>query len=927
MKYFTYAFFNFLIFLVYFIGFLYASPRAFSQNLNNDDAEAKTKPLSVEENSDTLSGVEAKISEDEDTENVTGDDGTEWFIDKQITGFDFRGLSKVKRSDLFNVLSQYKNKDFNYELLHEMQNLLYSLEFFTEVTPEAQKTARGELVLIFTVVEYSMISKITFLGNLRLGKGVLLNAITLKNGDLLSKSRVDAAIREIKQKYFTEGYSKATVSSKTVDDPKKENRKHVEFYISEGVRSAISEVRFIGNTIFSSKKLARKLASKKKSIFNKGIYSATAVENDKSTITQRYMQRGYLDATVLDVLIDEKEQEGIQGITLTFIISEGVQYTFGNIVFDGNTVFEDTELHSLFSLKEGDIADGTKFQRGFDSIRFLYANKGFLFNVYDYEEIREENSKISYAISITEYGQAHISNIIVQGNIKTKEYVITRELGFISGSIMSVNKLQIARNRLISLRYFKSVEPEIKAGESEGLVDVLINVEENPFRDVHVGATFGGSTEFPLSLFLSWNQRNLLGRGFELSSKITASPVEQSLTFSFLDPYVGNSPFALSASVGFSHEKVKNVAQDIEAPFIEADEDRPTEDSLTGVYVFTKDTKYEGRSYRAGEAFPRKSEDLSVPTDEEISEYNLKKDYQYFGNRRRGISNALMFYHNFSLFFNLGTGYTYYSPFGKLGATVSIGPTFNFVLYNDDIYRPADFQLRRNLKNWKIYNAFSIKGFYDSRDIAFEPTSGIFLSQRFIFYGGILFGDSHYIKSNSIIEGHLPLVNMKVSENWSFKLVLAVNSTFDAIFPQIFYPQGKSFIRDGPQYHQRLRLNGVYNARGWNVYNGEATWNSWVELRMALVERIFWFDTFFEVAGLWEKLEQVHKIDPERYYFTLGAGFRFVIPQFPIRLYLAKRFKLDKDSNVIWQRGNISGSRNINDADGVDLIFSLGLNF
>ncbi len=921
MKYFIYSSFYSSLSLICLLGLLLTVPHGFSQDASSDGGREDT---ALDSSVESTTAELPSATEETDAEV----DDPDWFIGKAITAFDFRGLVKVKKFDLFNVLSKYKNQNFTYELLYEMQNLLYSLEFFTEVTPEAQRATSGALVLVFTVVEYPSISKITFLGNLRLGKGILLSAMTLKNGDLLSQSRVDVAVQEIKQKYFVEGYSQAEVSAKTLEDPDRKNKMFVEFYITEGSRIAITDVLFSGNTLFSSKKLASKLTSKKKAIFNKGIYSSVAVENDKLKITQEYKKKGYLDAQVVDVLVDKKQEDDMQSITLTFVISEGAQYTFGDITFTGNTVFSDEELHALFSLTEGEVADGTKFTRGFDSIRFLYANKGFLFNRYDYEEKRgEETSRISYVVSITEYGQAHISNIIIQGNLKTKEHVITRELGFISGSVMTASQIQIARNRLVSLGYFKSVEPEIKPGESEGLVDVLVNVEENPFRDIRIGATFGGSTEFPLSLFLSWNQKNLLGRGFALSTKIIASPVKQSVSISFLDPYVANSPFALSASVGFEHEKVSNVLQDIEAPFMKNSKDRATQDTLTGKYVFTEDTSYDGKKYKAGDPFQRGTSSLSAPSADEISRYKLKRDYDYFGNRSSLLSSSRMFYNNFSIFFNLGTGYTYYSPFGKLGTTISFGPTFNYVLYDDDIYRPASFQLRRNLKNWKIYNSLSMRGFYDSRDVSFEPTSGIFVSQRFTFYGGILLGDSHYIRSNTIVEGHLPLVNMKVGENWAFKMVLAANSTFDAIFPQIYYPSGKTFERDGPQYNQRLRLNGIYNARGWTVYNGEATWNSWVELRMALVERVFWFDGFFEVAGLWEKLDQINTFDPEKYYFTTGAGFRFVIPQFPIRLYLAKRFKLDEHSNVVWQRGNLTASKDRSDASGVDLIFSIGLNF
>jgi outer membrane protein insertion porin family len=54
----------------------------------------------------------------------------------------------------------------------------------------------------------------------------------------------------------------------------------------------------------------------------------------------------------------------------------------------------------------------------------------------------------------------------------------------------------------------------------------------------------------------------------------------------------------------------------------------------------------------------------------------------------------------------------------------------------------------------------------------------------------------------------------------------------------------------------------------------------------------------------------------ENMLFGFGAGIRFTIPQFPIRLYLSKRFKIE-DGSVQWQEGNIFN-------DTLDFVFAIG---
>ncbi|MFW5806295.1 MAG: hypothetical protein ACOCWU_01380, partial [Spirochaetota bacterium] len=56
--------------------------------------------------------------------------------------------------------------------------------------------------------------------------------------------------------------------------------------------------------------------------------------------------------------------------------------------------------------------------------------------------------------------------------------------------------------------------------------------------------------------------------------------------------------------------------------------------------------------------------------------------------------------------------------------------------------------------------------------------------------------------------------------------------------------------------------------------------------------------------------------------FSFGTGFRFVIPQFPIRIYLARRFTVE-DGDVQWQTGSLFNPDN-EPGRGMEFVFSIG---
>ena len=167
-------------------------------------------------------------------------------------------------------------------------------------------------------------------------------------------------------------------------------------------------------------------------------------------------------------------------------------------------------------------------------------------------------------------------------------------------------------------------------------------------------------------------------------------------------------------------------------------------------------------------------------------------------------------------------------------------------------------------------------------------------------------------------------------------MVLAMQSRLSFIWPNFYLREGNDryFATSDSDL---LRIDGMFNARGWPFEsNGSSLWNNWIELRMPLSEQIIWWDTFFEAATLrtfaadaanWEDRQRLVDVTAQDWLFTVGTGIRFVIPQFPIRLYLARRFEIDEDGDVDWQTGNLFNGGDSDSGRGLDLIFTIGIEF
>jgi outer membrane protein insertion porin family len=210
------------------------------------------------------------------------------------------------------------------------------------------------------------------------------------------------------------------------------------------------------------------------------------------------------------------------------------------MTFEGNTIISTEKLNSMLRLTPGDILNKTTLEQDYAKVTDLYYNDGYIYNSITRQEIRNEAEKsVSYKVVIVEKGRAHIENIILKGNTKTKDYVILRELPIQEGDVFSKDKVMEGIQNLYNTQFFTNVIPETPYGSAEGLMDLVINVEEGRTTEINFGVTFsGGLGDVPISGFVKWVDKNFLGRGQEFSIGAELAPSAQSLDVGFTENWL-----------------------------------------------------------------------------------------------------------------------------------------------------------------------------------------------------------------------------------------------------------------------------------------------------------------------------------------------------------------------------------------------------
>jgi outer membrane protein insertion porin family len=818
----------------------------------------------------------------------------QWWLDKPIYSIRFEGLVHADENELREITNEYLGKRYSSELFSALQSELFNLQYFAYFSAQAEKGGESgeELIIVFEFVELPIISSLDIVGNSVVRDADIEEVLTISGESFATSAKIKANENSIRELYLAKGFTSVEVTSDLKTDTET-NTIALTITIVEGLQSKISAINFSGNEKYSENTLRRIIVSRQQSLFNPGNYIESNIQEDREAIQKYYRERGFIDISVANVIKNEVEQDDAAKnmLELTYVIEEGNEWVFGDVEFEGNEIFTDDEIRSVFTISPGRPLNVVKFQESISSIAKLYWNDGYVTsNIETTEERDEENGSISYTISIREGVQSVVEDVIIQGQEKTKDFVLYRELNIASGDIFSIDKLLSSMQNIYNTGIISDVSYDLLYGTEENSVIIEISVVESNKVDLEFGATFGGSSadDFPVSGFFSWTDKNFLGNGQDFSISMNVSPSSQTLSFAFEESWLMNQRWSGGISLSAGHYKLENILQDIQG------------------IIFSEDDY---------------NNNIAAPDPYESYE-------QYQADMEEGLSipeENLMSYDQYKFTLGLSSGYTFHTDVGRLTLGGNTSIALSKILYDDTLYRPYNPIIRANLDDWQFNNKIGLNFSWDGRDLIENTTTGFLFQETVTYAGGILGGGSNYIKNSTGLSGFVTLFELPREDKTPIKGVLSAKTTVSMMLPQFYYDNSWGWGLTATQA-EKLYIDGMNVARGKSPdYNLEFLWDNALEFSMPIAERILWGEIYISATGYKVNLDEISSMDISDYYFSTGAGIRLAIPGFPLGLYLTKNFNFDKNKDFHWVGGDILKNQD-NEESGLKLVLAITTN-
>ncbi len=265
-----------------------------------------------------------------------------------------------------------------------------------------------------------------------------------------------------------------------------DDKHRIVFAVSKGPRGRAVVLSFDGNESLPEEELRDALPSTSSPTFF-SLLDAKKSELEKG-LRLRYASDGYLYATVGEprTSFDSKTGE----LRVTIPVDEGPLVRVSNIRFEGATSLSEDQLRDALGQKEGDPINFSKFNEGETNIRTLYREEGFP-DVRLRSVVSSAADSVDVAIDITEGSPVRIGRIRVVGNLKTRRWVIDRELTFNEGEPISTSKFQESRRNLYDLRIFRTADVRVAPSEpGTEIRDVILQVVERELLDMSYGLRY-----------------------------------------------------------------------------------------------------------------------------------------------------------------------------------------------------------------------------------------------------------------------------------------------------------------------------------------------------------------------------------------------------------------------------------------------------
>ena len=507
------------------------------------------------------------------------------------------GLSRVEEAAIRAAVQLRTGEELAKWKVDRDIKAIYATGFVDDVWVDVVPVAGEEnsVDVTFIVDEKPAIREVKISGNKKIDEDSLKEAIDITAFSVLNETDINENVQRIRDKYVEKGYYLVDIEpvTKEVGDDQVE----LTFEITENRKVMVQSIDITGNDHIPDRKIRRYMQTKQAGIIpwltNSGAFDETSLEADREIIRQVFLEEGYVDVKVADPQVYLAPDKRF--IYITTHVDEGPQYRLGVIdasgdfgedegltrdavqaIIDGDTaeMVGDRWRHAkkkaekkdkpvdpdwnhpkvrpwlVFEvghppLKTGDTFKLSTFSATLQEVSTLYGDQGYAFvNVVPQTNQDPEKKIVDVLFDISKGQKVRIGHIDITGNDPTYDKVVRREIPINEGDTYRESSIRESKNRLERIGYFEEVKISTPKGAAADVLDMKVEVTEQPTGSFSVGAGFSNLEDFVFTANVSKN--NFLGLGYVMSAAVNLSKLRQQGDLSLYDPYFLDSRWTLN---------------------------------------------------------------------------------------------------------------------------------------------------------------------------------------------------------------------------------------------------------------------------------------------------------------------------------------------------------------------------------------------
>jgi outer membrane protein insertion porin family len=480
-----------------------------------------------------------------------------------ISEIKVEGLRAIERDAVLNVIQSHVGGIYTPDNIPEDIKKLYQTGFFENIIVDKSE-ANKQVILTIRVEEKPTIRNIVFKGSYAISVSDLQEKIVSKKYNLIDEKKIGTDIKTIKQLYIEKGYYLVTVTYELKDvEP---GVVDIVYKIDPHYQVKVRDVLLMGNKYFSKNELEEGLVTKKTSWLSfmtpsQGFFKDEFVMRDQQYLNYFYRDNGFAEANISEVVSSLDPMK--KYVDVSFYIEEGPMYYVGQVDVSGE-LLEGHDFSKDLELKTGKVFRISNLSHDLTKLQQIYGDEGYAFAYIDpltYLDKKDHKANIEFQIRKGE--KAYIGSITTEGNVKTFDNVLRRELKISEGQLYNYSAIEESQKNLDRLGFFESAEIVKDMDEVNHIVNLRVIVKEKSTGILN--ASMGGSPApdsrtVRLIAQASYSEINFLGRAYSTSVNFNAAPSPKpntqrpnwSLGVSLMNPSINDTPWSAGFGLQYS---------------------------------------------------------------------------------------------------------------------------------------------------------------------------------------------------------------------------------------------------------------------------------------------------------------------------------------------------------------------------------------